>query len=58
MIQNGTAAQVSYNYETRRFTVFSQVERYDRAFQMDTAFYNRTGFTTGILYSGVNFYPK
>ena len=25
---------------------------------MDTAFYNRTGFTTGLVYSEVNFYPK
>lgn len=55
---HGTAATVSYNYETRRLTVFSQVESYGRAFQMDTAFYNRTGFTAGVLYSGVNFYPK
>ncbi|MDO8678521.1 MAG: DUF5916 domain-containing protein [Acidobacteriota bacterium] len=54
----GTAAQVSYNYETRRFSIGSQVERYGREFQMDTAFYNRTGFTVGNLYSAVNFYPK
>lgn len=39
----GTAAQVSYNYETRRLNIFGQAERYEREFQMDTAFYNRTG---------------
>ena len=54
----GTAAQASYNYETRRFTGFGQFERYGREFQMDTAFYNRTGFTATTLFSGVNFYPK
>jgi hypothetical protein len=37
--------------------VSSQIEHYDRAFQMDTAFYNRTGFTSGWLYSELDFYP-
>ena len=44
-----TPAQVSYSYETRRFQSGSQVEHYDRDFQMDTAFYNRTGFTAGLV---------
>ena len=56
--KRGAAAQVSYNYETRRVSVSSQVEHYGREFQMDTAFYNRTGFTHGGLFSAVNFYPK
>ena len=54
----GTAAQAAYNFETRRFTAFGQIERYGRDFQMDTAFYNRTGFTGARLFSAVNFYPK
>ncbi len=54
----GVAAQVSYNYSTRRFTFGSQIEHYGRAFQMDTAFYNRTGFTAGWSYGGWHFYPK
>jgi hypothetical protein len=54
----GSAAQVSYNYNTRRITFLSQVEHYDKAFQMDTAFYNRTGFTSGWSYAEVNFYPQ
>jgi hypothetical protein len=33
-------------------------EHYDEAFQMDTAFYNRTGFTGGWSFGEVNFYPK
>ena len=32
---------------TRRYDVLGQVEHYDRDFQMDSAFYNRTGFTSG-----------
>ena len=35
-----------------------QVEHYDRDFQMDTAFYNRTGFTAGWSFGEVNFYPE
>ena len=53
----GNGLQASYSYQTRRFQVTSQAERYDRDFQMDTAFYNRTGFTTVWVFSEVNFYP-
>ena len=42
---NGNAAQLTYQFETRRFESTVQVEHYDRDFQMDTAFYFRTGFT-------------
>src|SRR5204863_1560585 len=55
---HGTASQLSYNYSTRRFEWFNQVEQYGRDFQMDTAFYNRTGFTSGWSFGEVNFYPK
>jgi len=54
----GVAGQVSYSYETRRFNSSNQLEHYDRDFQMDTAFYNRTGFTAGWSFGEVNFYPK
>ena len=53
----GIASQVSYDYNTREFSLHGQVEHYDRAFQMDTAFYNRTGFTAGWSYGELNFYP-
>jgi hypothetical protein len=33
----GNAVQASYGYETRRINFGSQIEHYDRAFQMDTA---------------------
>lgn len=54
----GTAAQASYSYHTRRVSFGSQIERYGREFQMDTAFYNRAGFTSGWSFGGLNFYPK
>jgi len=53
----GNGMQVSYTYQTRRFLATSQAEHYDRDFQMDTAFYNRTGFTAAWVFSEVNFYP-
>lgn len=55
---HGTASQVSYRYQTRRFTWENQIEHYGRQFQMDTAFYNRTGFTSGWSFGEVNWYPK
>lgn len=54
----GTSSQVTYSYNTRRFTSSTQVEHVDRDFQMDTAFFNRTGFTAGWSYGELNFYPR
>ena len=53
----GTASQVSYSYNTRRVTSLTQVEHYGRNFQMDPAFYNRTGFSSGWSYGELDFYP-
>ena len=46
--------------DTRRaaINVARQIEHYDRDFQMDTAFYNRTGFTAGWSFGEINFYPR
>jgi len=55
---HGSAAQLTYSYNTRRFTSESQVEHYARDFQMDTAFYNRTGFAAAWSFFDVSFYPK
>jgi uncharacterized protein DUF5916/cellulose/xylan binding protein with CBM9 domain len=52
-----TAAQAYYNYRTRTVNFSSQIEHYGRDFQMDTAFYNRTGFTEDWSYLELNFYP-
>jgi hypothetical protein len=54
----GTSSQVTYAYSSRRFVSENQIEHYARDFQMDTAFVNRTGFTSGWSYGEVNFYPK
>jgi hypothetical protein len=56
--RNGSTAQATYGYATRRWVSFNQVEHYDKDFVMDTAFYNRTGFTAVWSFSEVNFYPK
>ena len=55
---HGNAAYVGYGYETRRFSSGWQVEHYDRDFQMDTAFYQRTGLTTAYANQEINFYPR
>jgi hypothetical protein len=55
---SGNAMQVQYEYNTRRVNFSNQAEHYDRDFNMDTAFYNRTGFTSLWSYGEVSFYPK
>lgn len=55
--RKGLAGQVSYSFTNKRYEAAVQMEHYDRDFQMDTGFYNRTGITGGWAYSGVNFYP-
>ena len=52
---NGAHARVAYS--TRRLTLISHVEHFDRGFQMDTAFLNRVGVTRTWDYGEVNFYP-
>ena len=54
----GNSLQAKYEYETRRWSFGTQAEHVDEDFQMDTAFYNRTGFTGAWAYGGVNLYPK
>jgi len=56
-ITQGTASQFTYKYNSHRVESATQVEHYGRDFQMDPAFYNRTGFTSGWSYTGLNFYP-
>ncbi|HEX6162530.1 MAG TPA: DUF5916 domain-containing protein [Vicinamibacterales bacterium] len=56
--QSGNAAQVTYSYETRRWVSITQAEHYDADFVMDTAFYNRTGFTGVWQFTDLSFYPK
>ncbi len=54
---SGEGAQLTYTYETQKYTVNGSAEHYDRDFQMDTAFINRVGITGGWLFAQRNFYP-
>ena len=56
--RSGMAAQATYSYETRRWVTITQAEHYDEDFVMDTAFYNRTGFTGVWQFTDLSFYPK
>jgi len=55
--RTGMAGQVYYQYSSKRQYFASQVEHYDKDFQMDTAFYNRTGITQNWTYYSYNLYP-
>jgi len=55
--EQGVAAQATYGYTTDRINIFTQAEHFDPGFAMDTAFYNRTGFTNGWIFGEYAFYP-
>ncbi len=55
--RKGMAGQVSYAYSSKRQTFATQFEHYDKDFQMDTAFYNRTGISNNWTYYSHSFYP-
>jgi hypothetical protein len=55
--RSGVAAQISYNYSKRGGGFQTQIEHYGRNFEMDTAFYNRTGISVGWAYGELNYYP-
>ena len=54
---NGNGGQARATYSTRRLTLISHVEHFDRGFEMDTAFLNRVGVTRTWDYAEVQFYP-
>jgi hypothetical protein len=55
---DGFAGQFTYSFNSRPFVFMSQTEHYDKGFQSDTAFYNRTGFTSNWSYAEGNRYPN
>ncbi len=55
--RTGMAGQVYYQYSSKRQLFSTQIEHYDKDFQMDTAFYNRTGITQSGTYYSYYFYP-
>ncbi len=56
--RNGSMAAISYKYQTKSFLSLNYFERYSRDFSMDTAFYERTGFTRVQHVTGLMFYPS
>jgi Domain of unknown function (DUF5916)/Carbohydrate family 9 binding domain-like len=54
---SGAAGQFNYGVSRRRFDLFGLAEHYDRDFRMDTAFYRRTGFTSGWVFGALSLYP-
>jgi hypothetical protein len=55
--RSGLGGQAYYSYESKGLVVASQMEHYDRGFQMDTAFLNQVGITQGWTYVAPSFYP-
>jgi hypothetical protein len=54
----GIGTTISYNYSTRAMSASGAVEHYSRTFQMDTAFLNRVGISSGWFYVDRSFYPR
>jgi Domain of unknown function (DUF5916) len=55
--KSGMGAQAGYEYSTRRWDVLGYAEHYDQDFEMQTAFLNRVGLTSGWGIVQYNFYP-
>jgi hypothetical protein len=54
---SGVGAQAGYEYSTRRLVLLGYAEHYDRNFEMQTAFINRVGITSGWGFAEYSFYP-
>jgi hypothetical protein len=55
--RDGLGGQATYAFETKRVVFITQLEHYDRGFQMDTAFLNQVGITQGWSFVAPSFYP-
>jgi hypothetical protein len=55
--KDGLGGQAFYSFDTKSFSFATQLEHYDRGFQMDTAFLNQVGITQGWTYVAPSFYP-
>jgi hypothetical protein len=56
--RRGLGGQAYYEFASRPLVFISQLEHYDRGFQMDTAFLNQVGITQGWSYLGPSIYPS
>jgi len=55
--KDGLGGQVFYAFDTKPLLILTQLEHYDRGFQMDTAFLNQVGITQGWTFVAPSFYP-
>jgi len=55
--KHGLGGQAYYEFASKPFVFITQLEHYDRGFEMDTAFLNQVGITQGWTYLGPSFYP-
>jgi hypothetical protein len=55
--RSGIGGQAAYEYSTRRLVLLASAEHYDPHFEMQTAFLNRVGITSGWGYAEYSFYP-
>jgi hypothetical protein len=56
--RSGLGGQGMYSFESKKLVFITQMEHYDRGFQMDTAFVNQVGITQGWTYIAPSFYPN
>jgi hypothetical protein len=55
--KDGLGGQALYVFDSKRILLISQMEHYDRGFQMDTAFLRQVGITQGWSFIAPSFYP-
>jgi hypothetical protein len=54
----GNFLTMQYTYNSKSLYAYGLFDHTGKNFQMDTAFYNRTGFTKGVVYIGPTFAPN
>jgi len=55
--KNGNGINAMLQYFTPKISAWAAYERYDKDFNMNSAFQNRTNINRGVVYIGPNFYP-
>jgi hypothetical protein len=57
-VLSGNILTTRYSYESKSFAAYGILDHFSKNFQMDTAFYNRSGFTKETVYIGPNLVPS
>ncbi|UCH92936.1 MAG: hypothetical protein JSV88_21945 [Candidatus Aminicenantes bacterium] len=55
---SGNILTTMYSYESKSFTAYGILDHFSKNFQMDTAFYSRSGFSKETVYIGPNLVPS